>query len=54
VPHGSAPYYHGLEDELPDIDPQTGLILGTHNPFVGPAIRFEPEAPPYSVPGHGG
>src|SRR5262249_19733310 len=49
VPHGSFPYYNGLEGGLPSLDPG-GIIGGIHNPFMGPAIRFEPGADPFFVP----
>jgi RHS repeat-associated protein len=50
VPPSSHPYYKGLEGQLPSIDPG-GIIPGTHNPHIGPAIRFEPGAAPRYVPG---
>ena len=46
VPPGSVPYYRGLEQRLPSIDPKSGIIVGTHNPFIGPGIRFEPGVKP--------
>jgi hypothetical protein len=53
VPHGSLPYYEttGLYQNLPDLD---RIIPGIHNPYIGPAVRFEPFADPYFVPGAGG
>jgi hypothetical protein len=45
------PHFKGLEGGLPSIDPKTGLIPGVHNPFMGPAIRFEPGVSPFYVPG---
>jgi hypothetical protein len=50
VPPGSLPYYDGLEGQFPSIDPKHGIIPGVHNPFIGPAIRFEPETVPYPIP----
>ncbi len=52
VPPGSLRYYEnfGLQKSLPSIDPK-GLIPGTHNPYMGPAIRFEPGTPPVRIPG---
>lgn len=46
-------YYKGFEHELPGLDPLSGLINGTHNPFTGPGVRFEPGAAPRYTPGHG-
>ncbi|MGH9896160.1 MAG: hypothetical protein ACREA0_30050, partial [bacterium] len=51
VPHSSWDYYKGLEGQLPSIDPQRGIIGGVHNPYIGPGIRFEPNAVPYFLPG---
>jgi RHS repeat-associated protein len=50
VPPGSIRYYEStsLYKDLPDLD---RIIPGVHNPFIGPAIRFEPFAKPYFVPG---
>jgi RHS repeat-associated protein len=42
IPHGSVPYYKRFASRLPDADPANPLIPGVHNPFIGPAIRFEP------------
>ena len=50
IPHGSAYHYEGLYESLPSIDPKGGPMFGVHNPFIGPAIRFEPGAAPYFVP----
>ena len=51
VPPSSQGYYSGLENSLPSIDPKLPLIPGTHNPYIGPAIRFEPGVPPQFIPG---
>lgn len=51
VPPGNAPYFRGLEGDLPSIDPGSGIIVGHPNPWIGPWIRFEPGAEPYYVPG---
>ena len=48
VPYGSLPYYADLGDKLPNIDQ---IIPGTHNPFIGPAIRFKPGTSPVAIPG---
>jgi hypothetical protein len=50
VPHGSLPHYEttGLYKNLPDLD---RIIPGAHNPYIGPAIRLEPWADPFFVPG---
>ncbi|MEA2354454.1 MAG: hypothetical protein QOD61_583 [Solirubrobacteraceae bacterium] len=45
-------YFQEFEHELPGLD-VLGPINGTHNPFIGPAIRFEPSAAPRHVPGQG-
>jgi RHS repeat-associated protein len=50
VPPGSRSYYQGLQNGLPAIDPNSGLLFGVHNPFIGPAIRFEPGAQPRYLP----
>lgn len=47
----SIDYYRGLEDELPSIDPNDGIIPGTHNPHQGPGVRFEPGTRPKYIPG---
>jgi hypothetical protein len=51
IPPSSRQHFADFEDNLPDVDPLTGIIPGTHNPFIGPAIRFEPWMPPIFVPG---
>jgi len=50
IPPGSTSYYRGLEGGLPEMD-AGGPIPGTHNPFIGPSIRFEPGASPRYIPG---
>jgi len=52
IPYSSKEYYleNGLYELLPDIDPEKGPNFGTHNPFIGPAIRFEPYRNPYFIP----
>ena len=50
IPPGSIRHYQGLEPQLPDFDPNTGIIPGVHNPHLGPAIRFEPAVPPRMIP----
>jgi hypothetical protein len=42
VTPGSLPYYKGLENQLPAIDPNHGIIPGGGNPYIGPSIRFDP------------
>jgi RHS repeat-associated protein len=42
---------HFDPSKLPGIDPTHGIIPGTHNPFMGPGIRFEPGVPPVFIPG---
>ena len=54
VPPSSRGHFEGLENGLPSLDPKSGIIPGTHNPHIGPAIRFEPGAAPRYVPGAGG
>ena len=44
VPLSSLKYFEGLQRHLPDIDPGTGAVPGTHNPTLGPAIRIERNA----------
>ena len=51
VPPSSRQYFTGFESQLPSLDPASGIIPGVHNPYIGPAIRFEPEAIPFLVPG---
>ncbi len=41
APPSSLPYYEGLENQLPGIDPGHGIIPGVGNPNIGPVIRFE-------------
>jgi hypothetical protein len=50
IPPSSLNYYNGLESRLPSIDPKSGAIIGSHNRFMGPAIRFEPGAKPQCIP----
>jgi RHS repeat-associated protein len=50
APPSSHPYLQPLQEKLPGIDPSHGLVPGTHNPYMGPAIRFEPDAPPRYIP----
>ncbi|MCP3888577.1 MAG: RHS repeat-associated core domain-containing protein [Desulfobulbaceae bacterium] len=47
----SSDHYRGKEGDLPGIDPEHGIIPGTHNPYQGPSIRFEPRTRPQYVPG---
>jgi hypothetical protein len=54
VPPSSMQWYRGLEPSLPSIDPASGIIPGVHNPYIGPAIRFEPGSPPVFVPAKAG
>ncbi len=51
VPHGSIQHYEAgnLHRQLPSID-SGGIVGGTHNPFMGPAIRFEPRTNPVFIP----
>ena len=51
VPNSSRNYFQGLDEVLPSVDPSHGIVPGTHNPFLGPAIRFEPGASPFFIPG---
>ena len=46
IPPASREHFGGSVSRLPGIDPKTGGIPGTHNPFMGPAVRFEPNTPP--------
>jgi hypothetical protein len=46
----SIDYYRDLAHNLPSIDPNDGIIPGTHNPHQGPAIRFEPCTGPRYIP----
>ncbi|MGO9919697.1 MAG: hypothetical protein ACLQIB_34015 [Isosphaeraceae bacterium] len=50
VSSGSAPYYRSIQGKLPSLDPKGGMVPGTHNPYQGPGIRFEPHAPPTFIP----
>jgi len=50
LPPSSFPYYDGKWDQLPDVDPGHGPVPGTHNPYIGPAVRFEPGSNPKYVP----
>ncbi|RHW16875.1 LysM peptidoglycan-binding domain-containing protein [Sphingomonas gilva] len=43
VPPGSLKYYEGLENRLPGLDLNHGIIPGHGNPNLGPVIRFEPK-----------
>ena len=43
--------FQSLENRLPSLDPKSGVITGTQNPHIGPAVRFEPGARPRFVPG---
>lgn len=40
------PSFSGKQGKLPEIDPRTGIVPGSHNPFQGPGIRFEPGVKP--------
>jgi hypothetical protein len=42
VPPSNHPYFNGLETQLPGLDPSHGIVPGVHNPYLGPAVRFEP------------
>jgi hypothetical protein len=50
APPASASYFAGLSPQLPGLDADS-FIVGAQNPFVGPAFRFEPGAPPRLMPG---
>jgi len=50
APPSSMPYFEGLQNKLPSLDPSSGIIPGTGNPFIGPIIRFEPNSPPTFTP----
>ncbi len=54
VPPSSRAYFSGLEERLPLLDPEHGIVPGIHNPFMGPAVRFEPFSGPVFVPGSQG
>lgn len=47
---GSIPYFSGIDYKLPSIDPKTGNTPGVANPYMGPGIRFEPNAKPTMIP----
>jgi RHS repeat-associated protein len=49
-PYG-LPYFEGLQESLPSIDPAGGISPGLVNPYMGPSIRFEPGTSPFYVPG---
>jgi hypothetical protein len=49
-PPSSHPYFDGLTGQLPGLDPKSGIIPGTGNSYIGPYIRFEPNAKPTVVP----
>ncbi len=51
VPPSSQSYFRDLAHRLPSLDPRSGIINGMHNPYIGPAIRFEPISRPVFVPG---
>ena len=46
----SLPYWQPVQNELPGIDPEHGIVPGTHNPHQGGAIRFEPGEVPKVIP----
>ena len=48
---GNLPYFDGLGEGLPSLDPETGIIPGYPIPGLGPAVRFEPGAAPTYIPG---
>ncbi len=50
APPSSHPYVQPYQDQLPGLDPGHGIIPGAQNPYVGPAIRFEPGAAPQYIP----
>ncbi len=50
APPSSHPYFQPLQEQLPGVDPGHGIVPGTHNPYIGPAIRFEPGAAPRYIP----
>jgi len=43
IPPASMPYYKGLQEKLPGVDPAHGIIPGAGNLNIGPVIRFEPK-----------
>ena len=50
VPISTREYIAPFENELPDIDPEHGILNGPHSSFEGPSIRFEPGQPPQFIP----
>ena len=42
APPSSLIYFRGLENKLPGMDAQHGIIPGVGNTNIGPVIRFEP------------
>ncbi len=50
APPSAQPYFDGLQAGLPGLDPKSGIIPGTGNPYIGPFIRFEPGAKPTFTP----
>jgi len=44
-------YFDGLQDQLPSIDAEHGLLRGYADPGLGPSIRFEPGATPFFTSG---
>jgi hypothetical protein len=50
APASSHPYFDEVMGKLPGLDPKTGIIPGTGNPFIGPYIRFEPGTKPIVIP----
>ena len=49
-PYG-LPYFNGLQEYLPSIDPNGGISPGLFNPYEGPSVRFEPGSKPFFIPG---
>ncbi len=49
VSPSSLNYYDNLQNKLPSLDPKSGIILGLHNPFIGPGIIFSPGSTPVKV-----
>jgi RHS repeat-associated protein len=50
APPSSLHYFDGLQENLPSLDPHTGIVPGSGNPYIGPTIRFEPGAQPTFTP----
>ena len=50
APPASIPYFDGVVGDLPDIDPDHGIVPGSQIIQDGPAIRFEPGAKPRFIP----